>query len=458
MIWKNAAEPRSNEPLPLGLIIYSARESKCFQPPGLHGPEAHGRWLEAEGAGSVPIRRASKCRPLYGGCPLLIYSQGSEFPKSSDFVANSLMHHAPDHMSLAQFREIRWRFILAAGMLIVGCERQRVETDSAIISSLGDAFEFTAVTLADPPDRPLGDIGEFVELGSGEFILSDAVSPHLRHYSNSGDLLATFGNRGSGPSEFRRLRGLLWNRARELIAVDAGLSRLTILDSKFTNARQLTLQRPLRGHVASLASGYVLSTVAGRATSLTLYDQQWQEEWTIPAPSPGSTSEYPYWNSYATSVFTASPTEVVAAYSLRYPIYIFTGAGLLIDSIPARHAAFRQAPTLDRGAFVGVDAEHRRTEWLNSFEVIAEMHIISDTLLVVTHGRLERTSTGLRTNHTAIDVYNLKGRTLLASDLHLAPETRVLGGRSALYLLLQSPPGDWIIGRGMPSFEGAPPR
>jgi hypothetical protein len=146
-------------------------------------------------------------------------------------------------------------------------------------------------------------------------------------------------------------------------------------------------------------------------------------------------------------LLTASTTEFVAAYSLRYPIEIHGRQGEIVDSLPMPRS-FRQAGVPRPGEFTGPGAAERLSSWMSTFDVIAALTVVEDTLLVVTRGHLITTATSrAETTHDRIDVYHLPSRTRLASDSPVPSGRKVLGGGTYLYILVQQPPQRWTIVR-----------
>ena len=126
---------------------------------------------------------------------------------------------------------------------------------------------------------------------------------------------------------------------------------------------------------------------------------------------------------------------IFVATNFVYPIFIYSSGGFLIDSIGEPPPSWRQG----RRPLVGEFPPSRRTEWhdyLRGISVISALAVMSDSVLVVTHGRIEperrvsATYHGTRTTHA--DIY-LSGR-LLAVDLP-APGELVAYSNTSLFFL-----------------------
>jgi hypothetical protein len=302
------------------------------------------------------------------------------------------------------------------------------------------------IKLEERQDDVLAEIGVLVEAENQDLLIADALRPRVHRYSSTGQLLSSFGSYGSGPFEFRRIGGLVEAGDGRVLAVDPALGRLTVLTSMLTPDTILVQQPRPRGAVARFGEGLLFSTATGdRTTSVTYVNVSGMEEWTIPAPSPGPPTEYPYWGSIARISLAAALEEFVLAYSLRYPILIRGSRGELTDSI-VQPANFREAAVPQLGEFSGPGSSEKLAAWLESFDVIAALTIVDDTMLVVTHGTMMGgPSNRFETVHERIDLYHLPSRAKLISDIPLPQGGRVLGGGRFLYVLIEQPPAPWTI-------------
>ncbi len=110
--------------------------------------------------------------------------------------------------------------------------------------------------------------------------------------------------------------------------------------------------------------------------------------------------------------------------------------------------SFTPAPVLKRGALAGPGAAERRERWLASFSVIANLSVVADSLLAVTHGSLRATGSSGRVvrEHHAVDLYHLGSRAKIGEDISLPPGVRVLaGGPQGLYAVSGEPPDPWTV-------------
>ena len=351
-------------------------------------------------------------------------------------------------MGLPGRRETHSRYVVRAMAIVVsagitsGCEgRVTASADGSAV-----VIEELRIQLAETPNDVIADVGIVVEATNGDLLIADALQPRVRRFMTSGKLVASFGSYGSGPFEFRRITGVAEDTSGGVLLVDPGLGRVTRLTAEFEPDTLYTLDPRPRGAVLRFAEGFLFATApSARTSSITYVKNDAGPVWTVESRSPGSPSQYPYWGSVARNLMASSSTELVTAYSLLYPILISDVGGELVDSI-GQPDSFRPASIPGIGAFSGNGSEARLRTWLGSFDVIAGLSVVNDSLLIVTRGTLDSGPTNrFNTQHVSLDVYDLSTRTRLASDVPLLQGERVLAGGRCLYVLSGQPPDPWEI-------------
>ncbi len=138
-----------------------------------------------------------------------------------------------------------------------------------------------------------------------------------------------------------------------------------------------------------------------------MMDSDWKPMWNSRIHATSLTPETPYWGSYARLRFTASNEAVVAAYSFLYPLHLYNLSG-----------------------------------------DVANLAVVADSLLAVTHGTLKQLGATRRVveEHHSVDFYDLRTRVKIAEDVELPPITRVVaGGRRGLHAISEEPPNPWTI-------------
>lgn len=300
--------------------------------------------------------------------------------------------------------------------------------------------------LEEAESRPIGNIGPFVEVADGGFIIGDALLPHVRRYDREGHLLREVGEYGEGPFEFRAIQGVVGGRLGQVFVLDSKLARVTVLSSVLDPDTVFNARPIPRGGAVAFAGGLLITTAPlGRVTGIALVSEEWAPLWTVPSPSPSEWWKYPYWGSIGTVHLAASSTRAAIVFSLRYPIRLYDAGGALVDSITAP-PTFREAPIVEAGAFAEPAGTDRLEEWLASFDVIANMSVVQDSLLFVAHGTLHTGGKGrLEQRQERVDVYDLRTSAVIASDVPLPANARILGGGRELYVLTTEPPLGWTV-------------
>ncbi len=154
---------------------------------------------------------------------------------------------------------------------------------------------------------------------------------------------------------------------------------------------------------------------------------------------PSHILDTPYWNGTRRQVGAMGGDWIFVATNFVYPIFIYRSDGLLVDSVGQPPPSWRQA----RRPALGEFPPSRRTEWhdyLRGITVISALAVMSDSVLVVTHGRIEPDEGTYSTDRyryttTHADIY-LSGR-VLAVDLP-APGDLVAYSNTSLFFLQRS--------------------
>lgn len=331
-----------------------------------------------------------------------------------------------------------------------GCGSHSDDADAMEASRFEDVFRIEYhIELEEKDEDLIGDIGLLREADNGDLLVSDRLKPRIRRYDSTGALISAFGTFGAGPNEWRRIGGFVETPSGQIMTIDPVLGRATLLESDLRRAHTFRLAVLPRGPAEPMNGGVLILAASGsRANSLVLLSQlEWSPSWRFPAPSPGPMNEYPYWGSVAHVPFTTSASEIVVGYSLRYPILIYSRYGTLVDSLP-RPRSFREAPRVQAGAFTGPGASERLQRWLASFDVVAELAVVCDSLLVVAHGQLTGGAANrFGVSHVGLDVYHIGSRTVIARNVPLPTGARVVAGGRGLYMLTKQPPSPWTVVR-----------
>ncbi len=279
-------------------------------------------------------------------------------------------------------------------------------------------------------------------------LVADALLPRLHRYSAAGRLLASVGRFGDGRGEYRRVRGVT-ELGGAVVVLDSRLSRATRLRWDLsTDTTFRTPVAPLGTIVPQPNGGFAFSGVIGsRTAGLVWVDDDWRTTHTMRLQPPEPAASYPYVGSFNRSLFLSLGDIWLTGWSLTYPISVRNTSGVVRDSILAP-AWFRNAP-LEPGALAGPHRLVRRQDWFNSFDVIAGLFAVCDSLLAVVHGSLESAPDASRTHvrHTSATVLR-QGSWDLVMELALPDDSQVVGATSdGFVILVATPPRPWTLVR-----------
>jgi hypothetical protein len=217
----------------------------------------------------------------------------------------------------------------------------------------------------------------------------------------------------------------------------------TVTDSKASVGRtsRLVSERDYSISLSALRDGrFTTAAIAEQAAVLAAYGPDLGGTF----PQPQVVGDTPYWDKgipfqqYAAS----GAGRTFVASNLFYPILVYDGSGVLIDSLNQRPRSWRDARRPSSGEFanVGVGADHRRRardEYLHSLTVITGLALIADSVLLVNHGTSAREVSGrLEALPTTVDVY-VHG-TRVASDLPSPGEILAYSRTSVFFLARQA--------------------
>jgi len=331
------------------------------------------------------------------------------------------------------------------------------EADPSGLTGLLESFDVvdSIVLQEGPPDDLIGEIGGFVPTRNGDFVIADRLRPRVRRYAPDGRLLAAQGRFGDGPFEYRRVLDLAEDERGRIWVTSSNRSHVTILDR---NLEPDTLLRTTHAPTATVEAWpgqgvlvHVFSGVYG--DSVQLYSADGSLRWNALAHPPEITTE-PYWGSVAWFFATTSPAHAYVASSLVYPIRVLDHEGSVQAEISEPPASFQPVPRLEPGALGAAAVGGSRSplvDWLDSFTVIAGLHVLQDSLLVVVRGRLaSRPPEMFRMIQERFDLYDVERNHRVAEDVVLPEGWRILGSDAYLYVEVDGPPNPWTLLRLRP--------
>jgi hypothetical protein len=171
------------------------------------------------------------------------------------------------------------------------------------------------------------------------------------------------------------------------------------------------------------SGGFVTTTVSGRQLAASI------------VPLPHHIEETPYWISVAGQLGATGGGRAFVATNLVYPIFVHDVMGRLRDSVGSPPPSWQQARRPTLGEFPP-GRDRKWLEYLRSFTIIAGLAVVSDTVLVVSHGRFGgEPGDPFRVGTTSVDIY--VGERRVVVDL-ASPGDLVAYSRTSLFFLSRS--------------------
>lgn len=310
-----------------------------------------------------------------------------------------------------------------------------------------EAFHASSSVELEEPDSALVTGVETLAVGpDGRLAVPDREMHQVRIYDSEGRLVANLGREGSGPGEFDAPLDVAFAADGRLFVSEAGESRITRFTRDFRFDTTFRVQdayyveelEPLGERLLA----YVSRPQAG-AECLRIYDLDGRLVDTF-HPRRREYRDVPYWSATAGRILAVSRAHVVAGGNLLYPLVHYDATGALRDSIGRPPPAWRPVPRPERGQFMGPDRFRRFERWRRTFATIASAAIYRDSLLVVTHERLDPDVLAYEEVSYTADVYRLNGEKVWVAVPLPGP---LLAGGEFLHVLARSPPGPWTISR-----------
>ena len=324
-----------------------------------------------------------------------------------------------------------------------------------VAATLEEVFVVEGVMqLGEDPADSIAEIGDFVERRDGGYVIGDRHLPRVRTYDEQGRLEAAFGRFGDGPFEFRRIRAVAEAPSGRIAVRSLGQSHLTYLTSYLAPDTMVAFPAGVID-LFTLGPDLLVRMYGGDPEARRFGHPPLLHRISPPEfvwssyPLPFSSSERPYWSSFAPFPIAVSGDSIFVMSGVRYPITIIDGAGETLGTFGAASASFRPIRVLELGAFA--DPGNYGTtlpELLASFDVIHRMDAVGPHL-ILTRARYdpERPLPPFQIVHTSLEVYDRRSGVKLYEDVPLPDGSRVLGGGRFLYLLLDEHSPPWRIAK-----------
>lgn len=305
------------------------------------------------------------------------------------------------------------------------------ETDSVVISEIH--------TLAVGPD--------------GTLVIPDQQAAEVLLYDPEGSLKRTLGRSGEGPGEYRTPVDAAFDADGYLYVSDGPNQRVTLYTPGFrydtvfpvTNALYLY---PLVGLEEGFAAVRVRGPRQHRDGMVGFYDRTGSMRASVHRANPALYS-VPYWFSAlgrSNSGFrlARSADRIYTGNALTYPVVSYEVDSWRPDTLGRPPRSWAQASRPERGAFASQPTALKDFKtWLRSFTTIDRIEVVDDTLLLVSHRKLDPEVMEYQESSYTADIYTLSGRKLV-QEIDLPGQ--LLHADSLVYFTTDRPPGPWRVG------------
>lgn len=343
------------------------------------------------------------------------------------------------------------RTLLCLTLLATACQSQKSGQVEAGEDRHATCLVVVRLMQLEDSDR-IGSIGSVAETAERGLLVTDRFASRVLSYDVRGRLLARAGARGGGPGEFMTIGGVVALSDGGALVIDPELARATFLGPSLAIDSTRMVFPPPTGEVDAVGSRYVMTVRSQRRQiGLATWTNAWEREALVEAPTPAHAIGVPYWEGFATRKLVVAGPTIAVSYSLGYPIFLLNRDLETVGTLEMSPAGYRPPPVLEPGAFVGAGSRARVDAWMNSFDAIANLTTVADSLLIVIHGKMSiNHATGrAETTHERMDVYHVVEQAKVAEGIPLPTGARVLGGGSdGVYMLVSGPPYPWTIAVG----------
>lgn len=152
----------------------------------------------------------------------------------------------------------------------------------------------------------------------------------------------------------------------------------------------------------------------------------------------------PYWNAFTAEFSAVGDGQIFVANNMVYPMYRYTMEGEVVDSFGTPPPSWIDAYRPERGEFMGPGAIQKYEKWIRTFTSIDDLGVYGDSLLLVSHMKLNPEELRYWDASYKLDVYTTDGDKRY-EDVELPGQ--FLYADDYVYVLVDSPPGPWTIGK-----------
>lgn len=339
-------------------------------------------------------------------------------------------------------------------VLIVLLELSACSTDSdgdsrpVRTAEFEDLFvEAARIQLDEKTDGPIGRLNEIDVAPDGRIVTTDFTSDRVRVFSATGMLIDSAGGNGQGPGEFTFPSDAVFTSDGSIFVMNFAPPRITRFTSDLEFDTVFSIpdvqaihdlytdgERLLVHLVRRIPEGFKYVWYSRDGERL----KRFHGEHVL-------IGEIPYWRNATNEIAAVSDDKVFIANEILYPIYRYGLDGALVDSFGIRPPSWVQASKLRVGQFSGPRSGLTFAQWRRSFTSVHKLNVYRDSLLMVSHQRLNPEQLAYWDGSYTLDIYQLDGRKLYA-DVAL-PGEMLSKSHEYIYLLLTTPPHGWTLGK-----------
>lgn len=344
----------------------------------------------------------------------------------------------------------RATFILLLSLLPVACDTGtgRAGRDAPTSRDLpsppfDSVFQFVGtLELDESGPNAITQITDFAVARDGRIAIADAKTPRVVVYNPDGDLERSVGRSGEGPGEYRNPSSVAFGAAGELYVLNVAPQYLIRFSADLAYDTTFRIDDALAAlEVETLDKGLVVFTYRDKAEAplSRLYSTRGQLLKTFYELDPTILSR-PFWEAATDFLLTTSKTEIIAGYNLSYPLVRYDPSGTFVDSIGFPPPSWVPPPSVDpAGPFNTATFK----PWRRRFTTIREIAVYRDSLLLVSHEKLDPEILSYEAGTYAADIYLLDGRKIW-DDIPLPG--RLLSAGQFVYVLLDRRPESTTVG------------
>ncbi len=165
---------------------------------------------------------------------------------------------------------------------------------------------------------------------------------------------------------------------------------------------------------------------------------------------PFTTSERPYWQTFAFYPVAVAGDSTFVTSGIRYPVTVIDGAGEIAGVLGTPSASFKPLPVFEPGAFSDFGSYGTAlADAVSGVDVVTLLAPVGPYLILVRSRMNAARAPAFQAVDAFLEVYDRRTGVKLYEDVPLPEGSRVLGGGRFLHLLLDDLP-PWRIAKLRP--------